>query len=108
MLLNQLEALQALSCRIALTNQVSAADTPTLIAEHAPIVEAVALRDPELLEATVRAHVIEAGELLMTRMVPLVPGRARHPHAAFFGLERWPAGASPSPRRRVPHPQIVR
>jgi DNA-binding GntR family transcriptional regulator len=108
MLLSQLETLQVLSRRIVLTNQVLSADAPTLIAQHAPIVEAVALRDPELLEAAVRVHVIEAGELLMTRMAPLEPSRARHPQATSFGLGRWPSGASPHPRRTVPQPQIVR
>ena len=99
MLLGQLDTLQALSRRIVLTNQVVSADAPTLIAQHAPIVEAVALRDPELLETAVRTHVIEGGELLMTRMAALEPNRARHPEATSFGLGRWPSGAIPHPRR---------
>jgi len=98
MLLSQLDTLQALSRRIVLTNQISSADAPTLIAQHAPIAEAVELRDPELLEAAVRAHVIEAGELLMTRMAALEPARARRPQSTTFGLGRWPTGASPHPR----------
>jgi DNA-binding GntR family transcriptional regulator len=97
-LLSQLATLQVLSRRIVLTNQVISADAPTLIAQHAPIVEAIELRDPELLEAAVRTHVIEAGELLMTRMAALEPARSRRPHATF-GLGRWPSGASPHPRR---------
>ncbi len=99
MLLGRLDTLQALSRRIVLTNQIASADAPTLIAQHAPIVEAVQLRDPELLEAAVRAHVIEAGELLMTRMAALEPNRAKRPQATTFGLGRWPSGASPHPRR---------
>ncbi len=99
MLLSQLETLQALSRRIVLTNQISSADAPTLVAQHAPIAEAVELRDPELLEAAVRAHVIEAGELLMTRMSALEPTRSRRPKSTAFGLGRWPTGASPHPRR---------
>jgi DNA-binding GntR family transcriptional regulator len=99
MLLSQLETLQALSRRIVLTNQISSADAPTLIAQHAPIAEAVELRDPELLEVAVRTHVIEAGELLMTRMAALEPTRSRRPQSTTFGLGRWPAGASPHPRR---------
>jgi DNA-binding GntR family transcriptional regulator len=102
MLLNQLETLQALSRRIVLTNQISSADAPTLIAQHQPIVDAVDLRDPELLEAAVRTHVIEAGELLMTRMAPLEPGRGRRPATGSFGLGRWPSGTSPHPRRTIP------
>lgn len=97
MLLNQLETLGSLSRRIVLTNQISSADAPTLIAQHAPIVEAVRLRDPELVEAAVRAHVIEAGELLMTRMAALEPKRLRHPSSSF-GLGRWPTGTTPHPR----------
>lgn len=105
MLLSQLDTLGVLSRRIVLTNQVLSADAPTLIAQHAPIVEAVELRDPELLEAVVRAHVIEAGELLMTRMAALDPSRVRRPQATSFGLGRWPSGAIPHPRRPVPRPQ---
>ena len=99
MLLSQLETLQVLSRRIVLTNQISSADAPTLIAQHAPIAEAVELRDPELLAAAVRTHVIEAGELLMTRMAALEPGRSRRPPSTSFGLGRWPSGTSPHPRR---------
>jgi DNA-binding GntR family transcriptional regulator len=99
MLLSQLETLQALSRRIVLTNQISSADAPTLIAQHQPIVDAVELRDPELLEAAVRTHVIEAGELLMTRMASLDPGRARRHRVGSFGLSRWPSGTIPHPRR---------
>jgi DNA-binding GntR family transcriptional regulator len=101
MLLNQLDTLQALSRRIVLTNQISSADAPTLIAQHTPIVEAVELRDPELLEAAVRMHVIEAGELLMTRMAALEPARSRRIPSTSFGLGRWPSGASPHPRRQT-------
>jgi DNA-binding GntR family transcriptional regulator len=99
MLLSQLETLQALSRRIVLTNQISSADAPTLIAQHAPIAEAVELRDPALLEAAVRTHVIEAGELLMTRMSALEPTRSRRLKSTDFGLGLWPTGASPHPRR---------
>jgi DNA-binding GntR family transcriptional regulator len=106
MLLSQLETLQVLSRRIVLTNQVLSADAPTLIAQHAPIVEAVRLRDPELLEAAVRTHVIEAGELLMTRMAALDPNRARRQPSTSFGLGRWPSGASPHPKSSVPQPRI--
>lgn len=105
MLMNQLESLQILSRRIVLTNQIVSADAPTLIPQHAPIVEAVTLRDPELLETAVRKHVIEAGELLMTRMAALEPNQARRLHTTSFGLGRWPAGASPHPKRYLPGPQ---
>lgn len=98
MLRSQLETLQALSRRIVLTNQISSADAPTLIAQHAPIAEAVERRDPELLEAAVRTHVIEAGELLMTRMAALDATRSRRPAPSSFGLGRWPSGGSPHPR----------
>ena len=104
MLLNQLESLQALSRRIVLTNQISSADAPTLIAQHAPIAEAVQLRDPELLETAVRTHVIEGGELLMTRMAALEPSRTRRSQSTTFGLGRWPSGAIPHPRRGASPP----
>ena len=99
MLLNRLDALQVLSRRIVLTNQISSADAPTLIAQHEPIAEAVKLRDPALLEAAVRYHVIEAGELLMTRMAPLEAARSKRSDPNSFGLGRWPSGATPHPRR---------
>lgn len=108
MLLGQLETLQALARRIVLTNQLSSADAPTLVAQHAPIVEAVELRDPELLEAAVRTHVIEAGELLMTRMAALEPGRSKRPQATTFGLGRWPTGLTPHPRRTDTHARAGR
>ena len=101
MLLGQLESLQVLSRRIVLTNQLSSADAPTLIAQHEPIAAAVELSDPELLEAAVRTHVIEGGELLMTRMAPLEPHRERRSDAHSFGLGRWPSGTTPHPRRTV-------
>ena len=104
MLLTRLHTLQALSYRIVLTNQISSADAPTLVAQHAPIVEAVELRDPELLDAAVRTHVIEAGELLMTRMSALDPARSKRPQPTSFGLGRWPSGATPHPRRSSPQP----
>ncbi len=98
MLLGQLSNLADLSRRIVLTNQIHSADAPTLEAQHAPIAEAIAVRDPELLEAAVRTHVIEGGELLMTRMASLEPSRARRRAATGFGLGRWPSGTSPHPR----------
>jgi DNA-binding GntR family transcriptional regulator len=98
MLLSQLANLAVLSRRIVLTNQISSADAPTLVAQHAPIADAVAVRDPELLEAAVRRHVIEGGELLMTRMAPLEASRGRRASATTFGLGRWPSGTSPHPR----------
>jgi DNA-binding GntR family transcriptional regulator len=99
MLLSQLETLQSLSRRVVLTNQISSADAPTLIAQHQPIADAVELRDPELLEAAVRTHVIEGGELLMTRMAALEPGRSKVATTGSFGLGRWPSGTTPHPRR---------
>jgi DNA-binding GntR family transcriptional regulator len=99
MLLSQLITLQSLSRRVVLTNQISSADAPTLVAQHQPIVDAVELQDGELLQAAVRDHVIEAGELLMTRMAPLEPGRSRRAATGSFGLGRWPGGTIPHPRR---------
>ena len=98
-LLSQLENLQSLARRVVLTNQLSSADAPTLVAQHQPIADAVALRDPELLESAVRTHVIEAGELLMTRMAPLEAGRSRRASSGSFGLGHWPNGTIPHPKR---------
>ena len=100
MLLSQLETLQSLSRRVVLTNQISSADAPTLIAQHQPIADAVELRDAELLESAVRTHVIEGGELLMTRMAALESGgRTKVATTGSFGLGRWPSGTTPHPRR---------
>lgn len=98
MLLGQLAHLAVLSRRIVLTNQIHSADAPTLVAQHAPIADAVAVRDPELLESAVRTHVIEGGELLMTRMASIEPSRTRRRVATGFGLGRWPSGTTPHPR----------
>lgn len=100
MLISQLETLRPLFRRIVLTNQMVSADAPTLIAQHAPIVEAVELRDPQLIETAVRNHVIEAGELLMTRMAALDHGVAEDGGYNPFRLGRWPTG--PYPRVRPP------
>jgi DNA-binding FadR family transcriptional regulator len=43
---------------VLLTNQLSSADAPPLVAQHQPLAAAFELRDPELLEAAVRTHVI--------------------------------------------------
>jgi len=99
MLLRELENLQSLARRVVLTNQISSADAPTLIAQHQPIADAVELRDPALLEAAVRTHVIEGGELLMTRMAALEPTRSKVTSTGSFGLGRWPSGTTPHPRR---------
>lgn len=99
MLLRDLENLQSLSRRVVLTNQISSADAPTLIAQHQPIADAVDLHDPALLEAAVRTHVIEGGELLMTRMAALAPGKSKVAAKGTFGLGRWPSGTTPHPRR---------
>jgi DNA-binding GntR family transcriptional regulator len=98
MLLGQLANLAVLARRIVLTNQIHSADAPTLVAQHAPIAEAVAVCDPALLEAALRTHVIEGGELLMTRMSALEPSRSRRRSGNGFGLGRWPSGTSPHPR----------
>lgn len=98
MLLGQLANLAVLARRIVLTNQIHSADAPTLVAQHAPIADAVAVRDPALLETALRTHVIEGGELLMTRMSALEPSRSRRRSSTTFGLGRWPSGASPHPR----------
>lgn len=99
MLLGQLETLQVLSRRLVITNQLYASDAPTLAAEHAPIVAAVRDRDPAGLEAAVRFHVIEAGEMLLTAMAALEPadGEIAADGATSFG--RWPTGALPAAKR---------
>ena len=101
MLLGQLAHLEVLSRRIVLTNQIHSADAPTLVAQHEPIAAAVAVCDPALLEAALRTHVIEGGELLMTRMSALEPSRSRRRATTGFGLGRWPTGA---PTRSAWHP----
>jgi DNA-binding GntR family transcriptional regulator len=98
MLLAQLETLQVLSRRIVLTNQLISADAPTLIGQHAPIAAAVEAGDGERLEAAVRFHVIEAGELLMARMTAAEASKARRARAETVRFGRWPSGDLPHPR----------
>lgn len=108
MLLDRLETLQFLSRRIVLANQLIAADAPTLIGQHEPIAAAVAHRDPDGVEAAVRAHVIQAGELLLSRMDANGADHIRG-HASRPGGTRdrsWPGGKTAprkSRRRAGPH-----
>jgi len=99
MLLGELAKLQVMSRRLVLTNQLFAADAPTLVGQHAPIAAAIADHDPDRLETEVRAHVIEAGELLLSRMAAIERGAGRRadPDATRFGS--WPAAATPGIRR---------
>lgn len=93
MLLGQLEKLEALSRRLVLTNQLYAADAPTLIGQHAPIAAAVEAQDSARLDAEVRAHVIQAGELLLSRMAT---AERRSPGSESDGrhLGSWPVAPS--------------
>lgn len=92
MLLARLETLQVLSWRLVLTNQLYASDAATLIGQHAPIAAAVEARDPARLEEAVRAHVNEAGELLLSRMAALDDGKTRRPKSHGEPIGRWPGG----------------
>jgi len=94
MLLDRLETLQTLSRRLVLTNQLIAADAPMLVGQHEPIVTAVEDRDPDQLEAAVRAHVIEAGELLLSRMdgTAAKDGRGRLSKVGVARVDSWPTG----------------
>lgn len=96
MLLAQLETLQVLSRRLVLTNQLYASDAPTLIGQHAPIAAAVEARDPARLEGAVRAHVIEAGELLLSRMAALDAGKTRRPKSDGASFGRGPGDMKPA------------
>ncbi|MHB8439947.1 MAG: GntR family transcriptional regulator [Acidimicrobiales bacterium] len=105
MLLDRLETLQTLSRRLVLTNQLIAADASSLVAQHEPIATAVEHRDPDRLEAAVRAHVIEAGELLLGRMSAGAAEHARG-HRSKPGGSRdrsWPTGSTAAQERpRLP------
>ena len=107
MLLGRLDTIQFLSRRIVLTNQLISADAPTLVGQHEPIATAVARRDPEGVEAAVRAHVIEAGELLLSRVDASGADHTRG-HASRPGGTRdrsWPSGnTAPHKSRRRPGP----
>lgn len=98
MLLAELETLQILSRRVVLTNQLYAADAPTLIGQHLPIAQAVESGDGSRLEAAVRSHVIEAGELLMARMGAAEAPKARRTKGEASRFGRWPSGELPSPK----------
>jgi DNA-binding GntR family transcriptional regulator len=92
MLLDRLDTLQVLSRRIVLTNQLLAADAATLVGQHQPIATAIARRDPDRLEAVVRAHVIQAGELLLGRMdaSATAHGRSHRPKPGGTLGYSWP------------------
>lgn len=96
MLLDRLDTLQVLSRRIVLTNQLYAADAATLVGQHQPIATAVERRDPARLEAAVRAHVIEAGELLLGRMdaSATAHGRGHQPKPGGAQGYSWPTGGA--------------
>lgn len=97
MLLAQLETLQVLSRRLVLINQLYESNAPALIGQHAPMLAAVEARDPARLEEAIRAHVIEAGELLLGQMAALNVGKTRREpksHGTPFG--RWPGGTKPN------------
>jgi DNA-binding GntR family transcriptional regulator len=105
MLLDRLDTLQIMSRRVVLTNQLISADAATLIGQHQPIASAVERRDPDGLEAAVRAHVIEAGELLLARMdagaAEHVAGHRSKPGASHG--RSWPRGsAAPQDSLRQP------
>jgi DNA-binding GntR family transcriptional regulator len=97
MLLSQLDTLQALSSRIALAGSMAHRSVLT-VEPHAPMMRAVELRDPELLEKAVRTHVIESGEQLMSHLAALETGLASRTPAAGFELGRWPTGSGASDR----------
>jgi DNA-binding GntR family transcriptional regulator len=96
MLLDRLDTLQILSRRIVLTNQLFAADAATLVGQHQPIATAVERRDPDRLEAAVRAHVIQAGELLLGRMdaSATAHGRGHRPKPGGSQGYSWPTGGA--------------
>jgi DNA-binding GntR family transcriptional regulator len=96
MLLDRLDTLQILSRRIVLTNQLLAADAATLVGQHQPIATAIARRDPDRLEAAVRAHVIQAGELLLGRMdaSATAHGRSHMPKPGGSQGYSWPTGGA--------------
>jgi hypothetical protein len=100
MLLDRLDTLQVLSRRIVLTNQLFAADAATLVGQHQPIATAVERRDPDRLEAAVRAHVIQAGELLLGRMdaSATAHGRGHRPKPGGSQGYSWPTGGAVQPK----------
>jgi DNA-binding GntR family transcriptional regulator len=95
MLLNRLDALQILSRRLVLMGELYSSDGPAVLRQHAPIAAAVRAGRPELLEAEVRAHVIEAGEQLMAQMTARQSARPRRAKAEAFQPGRWPSALTP-------------
>ena len=95
MLLNRLDALQILSRRLVLMGELYSSDGPAVLRQHAPIAAAVRAGRPELLEAEVRAHVIEAGEQLMAQMTARQPARPRRPKGEAFRPGSWPSALTP-------------
>jgi DNA-binding GntR family transcriptional regulator len=92
MLLDQLANLQVLARRVVLTNQLLSADAPTLIGQHQVIVDAVDSSDPDQVEAAVRVHVIEGGELLLARVSRLARESGTPVDQTVLGS--WPGRSS--------------
>lgn len=103
MLLRELERLQSLSRRIVLTNQSYSSDAATQIRQHGPIADAVEARDPKRLEAAIRAHVIEAGELLMDRVAALQATQGQRTDVRSPLLGTWPTETEATPRTNLSH-----
>ena len=95
MLLNRLDALQILSRRLVLMGELYASDAPAVLRQHAPFAAAVRANRPEMLEAEVRSHVIEAGEQLMAQMTARQPARPRRAKADPFHPGSWPSALTP-------------
>jgi DNA-binding GntR family transcriptional regulator len=95
MLLNRLDALQVLSRRLVLLGEIYASDGPAVMRQHAPIAAAVRARQPDDLEATVRSHVIEAGEQLMEQMAARQPAKSRRSKTDTFHPGSWPSAMTP-------------
>jgi DNA-binding GntR family transcriptional regulator len=95
MLLTRLDALQILSRRLVLMGELYASDAPAVLRQHAPIAAAVRANRPEVLEAEVRAHVIEAGEQLMAQMGARQQARPRRAKPDTFHAGSWPSAVTP-------------
>lgn len=90
MLLRQLDSLELLARRIVLANRRFTSDPQEIVRQHAPIVAAVEAGDPANLEIAVRWHVIDAAEMLLSRMAAAEHGKAARPRSVAAVYGRWP------------------
>jgi len=75
LLMEQLGSLQVRTRQFILYTKLYRSDANGEVASHAPILAAIESREPERAEGALRAHIIEAGTLLLARMSEMALNR---------------------------------